>query len=804
MFHNTLGHLHKMNIFRVFLGAFLWIWAFVSIAAAQVSPAQSPGVEIRPFADHKAIQPGVEFDLALQVQIEKNWHTYWKNNGDTGMAPSVRWKAPEGFRFSDLIHPVPKRHRDPGDISSYIHEGSPIFLVHVVPPADLKPGTTVTLTGDVRLLVCEKQCVIVNRTIQIELPVADIGQSVDRANEEILEEARAALPESARDAKYLKLLPVVSMDKVVPDQAFQFALVLDIQKGYHIQSNAPLQDYLIPTDVFLDQTGGITFDKAQYPPPAVRSLTGGEKSAEFSGRVVVRYDVQPDHTLPPGSLKIAGILRYQSCADSGQCFPPQNIEWSSDVPTGSPGDRAQPVHPEYFSAAATPPETSSTGPQEAGGAARGPVPAAVVEAKGLERFLRGLGWPGLLLGCFLYGLCINATPCVLPLLSIKVLDFVQQAHESRQRTALLGLVFGAGVMIFFVVLGLLAAAGKNVLQFPQAVIALGTIVMVLALSLLGVYTLQPPAAVAQLETGFRREGIWASFGKGALAPVLGFACTGPLLAGAFGWATQQQPHVAVVAFLITGLGMASPYMVVGANPRWLSFIPKPGMWMVTFERLMGFLLLAMVVWLLNPLVVQIGAEGLQWTLIFLVMVGLACWVWGRIHLAMSTATMWKYRLTSLGIVVLAGGLIFGWIYPLSRAAGETENATHSGTPWVDVVPWEKWSPKAVEDAVKSGHTVFVDFTAAYCAECRINKRMVLYRPEVLDKMRADGIVPFQGDFTTYDPQIAEMLRRFGRAGLPLDLIYPAGQPDQPLVLDINLTIPYVLGMLEQAGPSSER
>src|SRR5262249_49360137 len=112
-----------------------------------------------------------------------------------------------------------------------------------------------------------------------------------------------------------------------------------------------------------------------------------------------------------------------------------------------------------------------------------------------------------------------------------------------------------------------------------------------------------------LEARIQQEGLVASFAKGAFAPVLGLACTGPLLAGAFAWASQQPRETAILAFSFMGLGMASPYMLLGANPGWLSFLPRPGMWMVTFERVMGFLLLAMVVKLIDPLIIQIGVAG---------------------------------------------------------------------------------------------------------------------------------------------------------------------------------------------------
>ncbi|MCP4591292.1 MAG: hypothetical protein GY842_11130, partial [bacterium] len=446
-----------------------------------------------------------------------------------------------------------------------------------------------------------------------------------------------------------------------------------------------------------------------------------------------------------------------------------------------------------------------------------PEPSAAAEkASGdsVQSFLERLGLPGLLVGCFLYGLFINATPCVLPLLSIKVLGFVQQAHESRTRTLLLGLSFGGGVILFFIVLGFLASRGQNVLHHPEAVIALGAVVMALALSMLGVYTLQVPTTATRLDSAIQQEGLVASFGKGALAPVLGFACTGPLLAGAFGWATQQTPAIAFFAFLLAGLGMASPYMLLGANPRWLSFLPKPGPWMITFERIMGFLLLAMVVWLLHPLVHHLGSTGLEWTLVFLVTIATSCWILGRVDFNMSWGRRWRYRGGALALVVGSGLLIYGPIHPLREAVTEQASlraelaslragATPTGEGAGSKIHWRSWSPAVVDEAVRSGRTVLVDFTAAYCTVCKQNKAVATNTPEVLAKLDELGVETFQGDFTDGDPEVFAVLRRHSRAGVPLNLIYPAGKPDQPIVLRPSLTKGYLLEKLTEAGPSLE-
>jgi thiol:disulfide interchange protein DsbD len=560
-----------------------------------------------------------------------------------------------------------------------------------------------------------------------------------------------------------------------------------------------------------------------YPVPKTRKDPYLGELSEFDGRIVIRVPGEIDASREAAPIKLAGALVYQACDDQGHCFPPDAISFALTVGLGRRSEGG--VHVDWL-AASTAEMTQGTPPPALAATSvdqtepPSPTPAnSLVGMTGvptsfggtssssagrLPGFLGRFGLGGLLVGCFLYGLFINATPCVLPLLSIKVLGFVQQAHEARRRTLVLGLTFGGGVMVFFVVLGLLAAAGTNILQFPEAVIGLGTVVMAMGLSMLGVFTLQPPNAALSLEANIKKEGALSSFGKGALAPVLGFACTGPLLAGAFGWATQQPPLVAVVAFLFAGLGMAFPYMVLGANPHWLSFLPRPGQWMVVFERIMGFLLLAMVIWLLHPLVTQIGSEGLEWTLVFLVFVGLACWVFGQVRFDMSAMRRWAYRGGAIAVVVFAGGIIYEGVFPLDEAVAAAQAvreavANCENGESAHKVHFRSWSAQAVEETVRSGKPAFVDFTAAYCTVCKVNKAVAINTPEVHDKMKALDIVAFQGDFTTDDPEVFAALQKHGRWGVPLNLIYPAGRPDAPLVLETQLTKQYLLQKLDDAN-----
>lgn len=797
----------------------LIILTSLCLSVGAVRPVQAAKARVQLHPSVSAIVAGEPFEVACKFDVAKGWHIYWKNAGDAGLPPKAEWKLPQGFTVGELRFPVPKRHTDSVGTVTNILEGEPVLLVTVTPPKDLGSAKSVKLTADWKWLVCDKQCLLESQVAEVSLPIVAQAAAVKPANADLFAAAKMRLPVSAEKAKYISITPRLGKGKLAPGESFEIHLEVVIKRGFHIQSNKPLTPGLIATDVFIEPVDAVFFDRAIYPKPKIKMDPKLGKLSEFGGKIEIRIPAEADTELKGDSREIGGVLNCQACDErTGQCYPPQGVRWSLSIPIGLAGGPS--VRPEPGDTPATPAEAlaktvfvetevpsdeSDTSVALSTENVPVPVPVAGGGGEGLENYLKGLGLPGLLLGCFLYGLFINATPCVLPLLSIKVLGFVQQAHESRRRTFALGMSFGVGVMLLFILLGLLASRGGNLLHNTGAVIALGAIVTAMALSMLGVFTLQVPTAATKIEATIQQEGLLASFGKGTLAPVLGFACTGPLMAGAFGWATQQSPQIAFVAFLFMGIGMASPYMLLGANPNWLSFLPKPGQWMITFERIMGFLLLAMVIWLLHPLGSRVGATGLEFTLAFLVAVAMGCWVLGRIDLTMSTAVRWRYRVVAAGIVLVSGVLIYGVIYPLDEARERMialqSTQGSSGDDWSNGIPWQKWSEEKVVDAVSRGNVVFVDFTADYCTTCKKNKIAAINTAAVREKMKSCGVVALKGDFSTGDPKIFAALQAHQRAGVPLNLLYGPGRPDQPLVLPIDLSKQLLLNKLDAVCPS---
>ncbi len=773
------------------------------------TPAFAAKATVQLIPSVTAITPGKPFELALRFDIQNHWHIYWSNPGDAGAAPTAKWNLPEGFSVSTFQHPVPQRH-DAHTIVTNIHEGKPVLLVTVTPPANI-PASSIKIAADFKWLVCAQNCIPETQAATVTIPVASSPDQSKPANTALFTSAHKKLPTPDGHARFVTITPRLGAGELAPDSKFEIHLDIAINKGFHIQSNNPSLPGLIATAVFMGPFEEGYFENPQFPAAQTRKLPIGTV-AEFADHITIKVKAEAFDDLAGHNKDFTGLFVYQACDDKGKCFPKEAVEWSLNIPISSANAAPTTNDTAHADAGTTitidnatiTADTITIDPDGTSPADLLPIEATTDQPGG---FLARFGTAGLFFFCFLYGLFVNATPCVLPLLSIKVMGFVQQAHESRKRTLILGLAFGAGVMLFFVILGLLASSGQNILQYPIAVITLCAVVMALALSMLGVYTLQVPTVATNLDAQINKEGPLASFGKGALAPVLGFACTGPLLAGAFGWATQQPQHIAISAFLFAGLGMASPYMLLGANPNWLSFLPRPGQWMITFERIMGFALLTMVVWLAHPLSSQIGVKGLELTFVFFVAIALACWILGKITLSMSKPQILKYRAGAFGTIVASAALIFGYVSPISEAMAAQKSKKNQLTfcvdDWSEGIPWKKWNTCAVDEAIESGKTVFIDYTADWCTVCKVNKKVAINTPQVRAKMEELGVIAFKADFTLKNPDIAAQLKAFKRAGVPMNIIYPANDPDNPILLDANLKLEYLLEKLEQAGPSKD-
>ena len=399
---------------------------------------------------------------------------------------------------------------------------------------------------------------------------------------------------------------------------------------------------------------------------------------------------------------------------------------------------------------------------------------------------------------FLGGLILNLMPCVLPVISLKIFGFVQQAGQSRQKIFRSGIAFTIGIFAWFIALAVLLialkGAGRDVtwggFQFTNAyfVLVLSVIVLVFALNLFGVFEISLPQSVTRnLLSTSERKDLLGSFFQGVFATVLATPCTAPFLGTALGFAFTQSAAIILAMFIAIAAGMSAPYLLLSAQPAWLRFLPRPGPWMVHVKQFMGFLLLATLLFLLYVLGAERGLEGAIWASCFLLVISVACWMKGAFVVPTAPAMKRIVVLVLMLLLVIGSGVYFiGDKFQSAKIASADSQIRGD---------WQPFTPERLQSELEQGRTVFVDFTAAWCLTCKFNEASVLEAQDVRDAFERHGIVKLKADWTNGDPVITKLLQQFGRPGVPLYVLYSA-KNEEPIVFPEVLTKGMVLDKLE--------
>ncbi len=396
---------------------------------------------------------------------------------------------------------------------------------------------------------------------------------------------------------------------------------------------------------------------------------------------------------------------------------------------------------------------------------------------------------------FVAGLLMNIMPCVLPVVSIKVLSFVQQAGESRRRVLTLGLVFAAGMLTVFLALAVAAILfglgwGQQ-FQSQTFLIILIALVFAFALSLFGVYEFGMPNAVGTLAATTAREGLGSVYLKGVLATLLATPCSGPLLGSTLAWTLTQPPVIVLLMFSMLGLGMALPYVLLTAHPALLRHLPKPGAWMESFQQLMGFLLLGTVAYLM----ISLDHQLLLLTVILLIFVAFAAWIWGRFSRYPRAAVARTMVFTGALLIVGIGAyLSFHTLRDVLQPAPRTA---------ATALVWEPFNQEELHRYQREGRSVMLDFTADWCANCTFNEVRVYNTAAVRKLLREKNVVVMKADLTREGPNtqiIRQLMGQLGARSIPFLAVFPGDQPMNPYTL-YDLVDKEQLRIILQALPS---
>ena len=685
------------------------------------------GVPIGQTPEAAAAQP---VWVGLQITHAPEWHTYWKNAGDSGMPTELQWTLPPGVMAGDIAWPLPKKIPI-GHLANYGYEGTVLLPVPLIITPQYKPGVLADAL-DVKLkatwLVCRKECIPQDGEFALKIPLR----------------SSTALNGAAFDAA-LKSQPADVAG------AHQVALKDDGKRLAVRVAGLPVDVRGQPLELFPESPGVVV--TAATPAKPGEPVGARSWSQHWDGDVwTADVPVSPERADSPEKMTLVLVAGERG--------------WRAEAPVAG-------AWPALALPAGVSPALEAALKANANAGANAPPPAAPT-AVPASTFV----WA--LLGALIGGLVLNLMPCVFPVLAIKVLGFTLHADDRRaHRTS--GLAYTAGVVLSFLALGALMlalrAAGQQLgwgfqLQSPAVVAALTVLFTVIGLNLAGVFEFGSflPSRLATLEA---RNPVANSFLTGMLAVAVASPCTAPFMGASLGLAVGLPAVQALLIFAAIGLGMALPYLAASWWPAVARLLPKPGAWMDTFRKFMAFPMFGTAVWLLWVLGQQTGIDGAGALLALLVVLALVLWALGLTG---------RTRIVLASFSIAAGALLASAIGPkvITMAEAATPVAETPGA------RWQPWSAERVQTALGAGQPVFVDFTAAWCVTCQYNKKTTLASAEVLSAMDAAKVQTFRADWTRRDAAITAELQKLGRSGVPVYVLQAPGQA--PVVFSEILSV----------------
>jgi thiol:disulfide interchange protein DsbD len=667
-------------------------------------------------AERSAVQPGQSLQIGLRLQHIPLWHTYWRNPGDSGLPTSLEWQLPAGSRIGEIEWPAPRR-LPIGPLVNYGYEGELLLPMTFTAPADARPGTDLRLRANASWLVCHDVCIPESASLELLLPVVAEGTTPGVT-------AWTALFERAAGTRAQSL------------------------KGWTAELQRSGRDLLLTLESDSPRPAGAALPAVEVFPFAEQLIeTAFHELHAMPRGYALRLRLLADAQVP---AELRGVVVSQGGSGAVWGTTTPMVEFSAPV-----REVVRIVLPE--------------------GARRleGSAPLArAAPSPGIGTSL----WLALALA-FVGGMVLNLMPCVFPVLSIKLLSLAKQAAEPAALRAH-ALAYGGGVLLSFLALALgliaLQAAGSAVgwgfqLQEPGMVFVLALLFFAIGLNLMGVYEFANllPQRVA---TWRAQRPASDAFACGVLAVVAASPCTAPFMGAALGYAMTQSPAVALAVFGTLGLGMALPYMALAVAPGWRHRLPRPGLWMERLKQGLAFPMFATAVWLLWVLGQQAGVGAMARVLMALVGVALLLWL---AHIGGLRGALGK----GIGMLTLAGVLAWSWpaALPATDAAGSAGGVakTADGT-------WLPYDEAVLSRLSAEGRPVFVDFTAAWCVSCQVNKRLVLNTDETRQAFERANVALMRADWTRRDTVITQALARLSRNGVPVYVLHRPGL--EPLLL----------------------
>lgn len=704
----------------------------LSAEAAESEIVDTGKVNAQLVSDYDDVRPGQDLYVALRTVIDPKWHTYWLNPGDSGEPVQITWNLPAELTAGDIIWPLPEAIPT-GPLTNYGFEGEVFFPVPFKVSNAAKAGDILEVKADVFYLVCEELCIPEDTSLTLTLMVGEPVKDQNWDSVIAANIADAPAPGPAKGGVFEQDGQAVFRFVDLPEGDFSEAYIFP-EDGSMIDHAASQKVTVTDQGLQLQTRAGFAWNNGQ--PELNRGVLAYRKDGERTGFWV--------------------DLDMGSAPDIGA-----EIDLSVMAPSG--------ISSENPSVKVAPPAAQVTPP----------LSAAPVTERSV--------WSWALIA-FLGGLILNIMPCVFPVISLKALSIAKAGHGELKIIRREAWAYTIGILVSFLLMAALVLAlkaGGNAVgwafhfQDPRVVGLLAVLIFAIGLNLLGFFEISGSFQnVGQDLT--QKSGWLGSFFTGVLAVIVATPCMAPFMGTSIAAALGETTLNAAVIFIALGLGFALPFLLIAYIPAISRRLPKPGDWMVSFKEILAFPMFAVVVWLVWIISGQSGDNGVLTILSALVFIGLAVWLikrGGSIHKIFA------------GIAVIAALALSLTLYTKPMELRTVDLKTADGAP----VYGAPWSPDNVAKLRADGYSVFVDFTANWCVNCKVNEIRVLKQDDIKQVFQETNTAFLIADWTARDDVIAKEIARHGRVGIPLYLLYPPLNADgsnedvSPEILPQNLS-----------------
>jgi len=620
---------------------------------------------------------------------------------------------------------------------------------------------------------------------------------------------------SVPDSDPVTVTATLATPVVRPGDQAVIAVVFEHADDYHINLNKPVVPpemagfVPIATEIEPTDTDGLAFGRIQWPEPYAAKvdflMTGKPIDyLVYSGRAIAFVPVRVADDAAPGDVTVSLRITYQACDDS-TCLPPEVVDRSVTLridPQASGAGTPDPLFAAFDPSVFADPDAwggalATTGPAATGGTKSkflGLVAVPSADSAGGIAILALLAAAG--------GFVLNLTPCVLPVIPIKVMTISNHAGEHRGRALVLGLWMAAGVIAFWAGLGVLATLvtaftdPSRLFGLWWFTLGIGVLILAMGVGIMGVFQINLPQKVYAVNP--KADSAHGSFLFGVMTAVLGLPCFGFVAGALLAGVAFMPPLLVVVIFASIGAGMALPYLVLAAKPGLVKKIPRTGPASELVKQVMGLLMIAAAAYFIGAGVLALlsgmgltaklpwWAKAVHWWAIGLAMAGAGGW------LAVQTVRITRKAAPRVAFSLLA---LFFAVVGVGAAANRTEHLKNNF--------WVEYTAEGLATALDRGSVVVLDFTAEWCLNCKTLEATVLSRDPVKRELLSAGVVPMMADLTSTSAPGWDTLRALGQTGIPLLVVYtPEGGPDSPSWMANAYTPDQVVRAIEQArgGP----